>query len=162
MTLPNSLYCCEYIIAELLSKASNRDNRLSRVVCIYIYIYIPVTVNSAHLDCTIATALRQQKGQPGANQCSPAALYSHEMPNPRCAFCHARHPGCMSDYSLYLATAMVVTALTRMAQTPYASPSGGAPLQVLERIPHSSCHMLSLTTAPPRPVHAVIPSPYTA
>ena len=64
------------------------------------YIYASVTVNLTHLDCTIATALRQQKGQPGAGQCSPAALYGHKMPPPRCAFRCAQHPSCVSVYSL--------------------------------------------------------------
>ena len=125
-------------------------------------VYRFATVNSAHLDCAIATALHQQKGQPGAGQCSPAALYGHKMPLLCCAFHHARHPSCMLIYSLCLTTAISVTSLSRMAQTLYAGHSGEAPLRVLEHLPHSSHHMLSLTTMPPRPVHAVIPSLYAA
>ena len=56
-------------------------------MCVCIYIYISVTVNSAHIDCAIATAFRQQKGQPGACQWSAAALYGCKMPLPRCALC---------------------------------------------------------------------------
>ena len=61
---------------------------------LYMYIYESVTVNLAHLDCAIATALRQQKEQPGAGQCSSAALYGHKMLQPRCAFRCARYPSC--------------------------------------------------------------------
>ena len=53
-------------------------------------------------------------------------------------------------------------SLSRMAQTPYAGHPGEAPLRVLERLPHSSRHTLFLTSASPRPVHVVIPSPYAA
>ena len=78
---------------------------------------------------------RQQEGQSGAGQCSPAALYGHKMPPPCCALRRTQHPSCVSIYSLCLAMAILVTSLRCMAHTPYGGASGEASPQVLERLP---------------------------
>ena len=129
------------------------------------YIYISVTVNLAHLDCAIATAFRQQS-EP-TRSWSVLAGSTVQPQNVAASLC-IRHT-LLSQLRVARLTASaspqpfrLAMSLSRMAQTPYAGHSGEAPLQVLERLPHMSRHMLFPTSAPPRPVHVVIPSPYAA
>ena len=101
----------------------------------YVYIFIYLSQSSRHTLIVQLPLLFAQKGQPRAGQCSLAALYGHKMPPPRCALCRARHPSCVSVYSLCLTTTISVTSVSRMAQTPCAGALGEASLRVLERLP---------------------------